>query len=135
MFCNMPGYPNCPSKAQSFPTYSDTIIVHIISVREFNTTQVCSNCRESVKLCGIGTRRDPFRDYNEDSTAVINRHFVGRCSNQTCGTICHRDVNAARNIALLAYTLYTRWNDWMNILTNCHKARIFHQARDHEDEN
>ena len=131
------GYPSCPSKSRVISNMLRYCYrAYVISVREFNTSQVCSNCCEPVKLCGVGTRRDPFREYREGSTAVANHHFVRRCSNQTCGTIWHRDVNAARNMVLLALYLVYQMDRPDEYSHQLPKARIVHQARDdHEDEN
>jgi hypothetical protein len=69
----------------------------VININEYNTSQVCSNCFASRKLCAVGSNRDPFP---AQPGSIQKSHFVRRCT--LCRTIWNRDVNASRNMVYLA---------------------------------
>lgn len=70
--------------------------VNIFYMREFNTSQVCSNCHVERKMVGLCTKND----INRPSTIrPSNTHFVRSCTN--CRMIWNRDVNASRNMLYL----------------------------------
>ncbi|KAJ1819456.1 hypothetical protein LPJ60_003759, partial [Coemansia sp. RSA 2675] len=80
---------------------------HVITVWEFNTSQVCSRCHHELesgelpyKLCNVGSSADghAFR------YKPANNHFVKRCT--ICRTTWNRDFNAALNIAYLGMLQY-----------------------------
>lgn len=67
--------------------------VTIFYTREYNTSQVCSNCHAERRLVGLCTKYDIFRSGTKRPN---NTHFVRSCTN--CRMIWNRDVNASRNI-------------------------------------
>ncbi|CAM0140495.1 unnamed protein product [Umbelopsis sp. WA50703] len=69
----------------------------VININEYNTSQLCSNCFASRKLCAVGSNRDPFP---AQPGSIKKNHFVRRCT--VCRTIWNRDVNASRNMVYLA---------------------------------
>ena len=69
----------------------------VININEYNTSQVCSHCFASRKLCAVGSNRDPFP---AQPGSIQKSHFVRRCT--VCRTIWNRDVNASRNMVYLA---------------------------------
>jgi hypothetical protein len=94
---------------KSSPTSSSYLVnrlktVHhatVLNIWEFNTSQVCSNCRYPLKLTGVGDNQDPWMT----DVDIPKPHFVRRCTNPLCRIIWNRDVNAARNMAFLAIHL------------------------------
>jgi hypothetical protein len=62
----------------------------VLLVPEWNTSLVGSNCLVAARLANM----EPSRD-------VAKPHFVRRCTNTECRTVWQRDVNAARNMAML----------------------------------
>ncbi|KAI9207910.1 male sterility protein-domain-containing protein [Polychytrium aggregatum] len=69
---------------QRRPPDSSVSKIHVCSVNEFNTSQVCSHCREAKRLEKV------------EHLAIENPHFVRSCA--SCHTLWDRDVNAARNM-------------------------------------
>jgi hypothetical protein len=98
-----PGYRPTPTRTDHFMKRLRTVHgATVLKIWEFNTSQVCSSCLAPVKMCGVATHQDPFM---EPANIVRNHHFVRRCTNNLCRIIWNRDVNAARNMALLGIHL------------------------------
>ena len=135
MFGRTRGYASCPSKSMVlYKMLRYQYRAYVLSVQEFNTSQVCSSCFTSIKLCNVGSTRDPFHDpLRETSNAVSKHHFVRRCSNPACQTIWHRDVNAARNMAYLALHLVYQLDRPDEFAHRLPTAEIVHRARDDHD--
>ncbi|KAJ2006441.1 hypothetical protein GGI06_005389 [Coemansia sp. S85] len=79
----------------------------VITVWEFNTSQVCSRCHHELKfgefpyrLCNVGSPTDGHAFCHKPT----NNHSVKRCTR--CWTIWNRDFNAALNIAYLGMLQY-----------------------------
>ena len=70
--------------------------VKIFYTREYNTSQVCSNCHADKRLAGLCTKYDIDRP---GTIRPSNTHFVRSCTN--CRMIWNRDVNASRNMLYL----------------------------------
>lgn len=69
---------------------------NIFYTREFNTSQICSNCHAESRLVGLCTKYDIIRPGVQRPS---NTHFVRSCTH--CRMIWNRDVNASRNILSL----------------------------------
>ncbi|KAI9193290.1 kinase-like domain-containing protein [Polychytrium aggregatum] len=61
--------------------------IHVCSVNEFNTSQVCSHCREAKRLEKV------------EHLDIEKPHFVRSCA--SCHTLWDRDINASRNMISL----------------------------------
>ena len=57
---------------------------HVYMTNEFNTSQICSKCRNHKRL--------------EGCTSARNSYTIRRCSEKSCRMIWNRDVNASINI-------------------------------------
>jgi transposase len=67
----------------------------LVKANEYNTSQVCSACFQAIKLCDVGSQRDPFITRPTPVAKKIR-------TNITYQTIWNRDTNAARNMIFLA---------------------------------
>lgn len=91
---NSKGYPSSP-KARVFIRCLMQLGAHVVSVDEFNTSQVCSVCRTTERLQdGHGRAKHP--------------HYVKVCTNESCRIVWNRDINAARNIREVGIFLLLR---------------------------
>lgn len=88
-----------PSSLRGNHIYHRMKFVHHVNIfytREFNTSQICSNCHAEQRLVGLCTKYDIVRPGTKRPS---NTHFVRSCTN--CRMIWNRDVNASRNILYL----------------------------------
>ncbi|KAJ2062162.1 transcriptional repressor general negative regulator of transcription subunit 4 [Coemansia sp. S146] len=102
---NMRGCLPCP-RANKPTDYWHHTGWRVVTIKENNTSQVCSTCmtrlpagQAPVRLCTLGDEHTKHCY----KVRVSNNHFVRHCS--VCGTTWNRDVNAARNMAYLGYLL------------------------------
>ena len=76
----------------------------VIRIREYNTSQVCSNCNHELKTKKLvllhkeKSRLDEGGNKVEDEGKKVKCHEVVRCRNNECAITWQRDVNASRNI-------------------------------------
>ncbi|KAJ2697629.1 hypothetical protein H4218_003838 [Coemansia sp. IMI 209128] len=101
------GHMASPSSMRQFVDYLRRDGWHVITVWEFNTSQVCSRCHHELKsgefpyrLCNVGS----FADGHAFCHRPTNNHSVKRCTR--CRTIWNRGFNAALNIAYLGMLQY-----------------------------
>jgi hypothetical protein len=56
----------------------------VFNVNEYETSQIYAACLQDIKLCDVGSRRDPFITR---PAPVAKKHLVQGCTNTTCQTI------------------------------------------------